>query len=113
MKSLIPIWGWAINYLFRPMIGLLLGLSTLAMAGPAQDFVAASRAQQATLLQQWATEPDASRLPLLQALKQETLVVDSAGQAFIKNNQSVNSLEGQSQPTGTLKKSGSITGYVF
>ncbi|WP_145476894.1 urea ABC transporter permease subunit UrtB [Yersinia similis] len=104
MKSLIPIWGWAINYLFRPMIGLLLGLSTLAMAGPAQDFVAASRAQQATLLQQWATEPDASRLPLLQALKQETLVVDSAGQAFIKNNQSVNSLEGQSQPTGTLKK---------
>ncbi|WP_051058878.1 urea ABC transporter permease subunit UrtB [Yersinia pseudotuberculosis] len=104
MKSLIPVWNRAINYVFRPMIGLLLGLSMSAMAGPAQDFVAANRAQQATLLQQWATEPDASRLPLLQALKQETVVVDSAGQAFIKNNQSINSLEGQSQPTGTLKK---------
>ncbi|CRG49559.1 urea ABC transporter permease subunit UrtB [Yersinia wautersii] len=104
MKSLIPVWNRAINYVFRPMIGLLLGLSMQATAGPAQDFVAANRAQQATLLQQWATEPDASRLPLLQALKQETVVVDSAGQTFIKNNQSVNSLEGQSQPTGTLKK---------
>lgn len=61
MKSLIPVWNRAINYVFRPMIGLLLGLSMSAMAGPAQDFVAANRAQQATLLQQWATEPDASQ----------------------------------------------------
>uniref|UniRef100_UPI0011A7DB91 HEAT repeat domain-containing protein n=1 Tax=Yersinia bercovieri TaxID=634 RepID=UPI0011A7DB91 len=104
MKSLIPVWGRAANYMLRLMIGLLLGMSTLAVAGPAHDFAAANRSQQATLLQQWATEPDASRLPLLQALKQETLVIDSAGQAFVQSNQGVTPLEGQLQPTDTPKK---------
>lgn len=63
-----------------------------------------NRSQQATMLQQWATEPDASRLPLLQALKCETLVVDSTGQAFVQHNQSFTPLEGQLQPVGTPKK---------
>lgn len=112
MKSLIPFWGRAANYLLRPIIGLLMGISALAVAGPAHDFVAANRSQQAIMLQQWATEPDVSRLPLLQALKQETLVIDGAGQAFIQNNQTFTPLEGQAQPTDIPKKSGLITDYV-
>lgn len=86
MKSLILGWSRAANDLLKVMMGLLLGVSTLATAGPAHDFAAANRSQQAILLQQWATAPDASRLPLLQALKQETLVIDSAGQAFVQSN---------------------------
>ena len=45
---------------------LLLLLPWLAQAGDGADFAAASRTQQATLLQQWAAAPQASRLPLLQ-----------------------------------------------
>ncbi|MGP2410316.1 urea ABC transporter permease subunit UrtB [Yersinia sp. 2553 StPb PI] len=104
MKLLIPVWSRAVNLLLRPLIGLLLSFSALATAGPAHDFAVANRSQQAAMLQQWATEPDASRLPLLQALKQETLVVDSTGQAFIQHNQSFTPLEGQLQPVGTPKK---------
>ncbi len=50
---------------------LLLLLPWLAQAGDGADFAAASRTQQAKLLQQWAAAPDASRLPLLQALRNE------------------------------------------
>ncbi|CFR16839.1 MULTISPECIES: urea ABC transporter permease subunit UrtB [Yersinia] len=104
MKSLTPVWDKTANLLLRLMIGLVLGISTFAVAGPAHDFATANRSQQATLLQQWATEPDVSRLPLLQALKQETLMIDSAGQAFIQSNQGFTPLEGQAQPSGTPKK---------
>jgi urea transport system permease protein len=45
-----------------------------AQAADADDFVAANRTQQARLLEQWAAAPDARRLPLLRALKAETLV---------------------------------------
>jgi urea transport system permease protein len=41
-----------------------------AQAADADDFVAASRSQQAQLLEQWAAAPDAS-LPLLRALKRK------------------------------------------
>ncbi len=104
MKSLIPVWSRTANDLLRAMLGLLLGMSTFAMAGPAHDFAAANRSQQITMLQQWATEPDASRLALLQALKQETLVIDSAGQVFVQNHQVFTPLEGLLQPTGVPKK---------
>ncbi|MDW9427192.1 hypothetical protein GCT62_22490, partial [Yersinia enterocolitica] len=93
MKSLIPVWSRTANDLLRAMLCLLLGMSTFAMAGPAHDFAAANRSQQITMLQQWATEPDASRLALLQALKQETLVIDSAGQVFVQNHQVFTPLE--------------------
>lgn len=104
MKSLIPIWGRTANDLLRAMLCLLWGVSAFATAGPAHDFAAANRSQQATMLQQWATEPDASRLPLLQALKQESLVIDGAGQVFVQNHQVFTPLEGQLQPTGVPKK---------
>ncbi|EEQ09072.1 urea ABC transporter permease subunit UrtB [Yersinia mollaretii] len=104
MKSLIPVWGRAANYALRLLIGLLWGISTWTVAGPAHDFAVANRSQQATLLQQWATEPDASRLPLLQALKQETLVMDSTGQVFVQSHQGFTPLEGQLQPSDTPKK---------
>ncbi len=104
MKSLIPVWSRTANDLLRAMLCLLLGMSTFAMAGPAHDFAAANRSQQAAMLQQWATEPDASRLALLQALKQETLVIDSAGQVFVQNHQVFIPLEGLLQPTDVPKK---------
>lgn len=104
MKSLIPVWYRTANDLLRVMLCLLFGVSICALAGPAHDFAAANRSQQATMLQQWATEPDASRLVLLQALKQETLVIDSAGQVFIQNHQVFTPLEGQLQPSGIPKK---------
>jgi urea transport system permease protein len=53
-----------------------------AQAADADDFVAANRTQQARLLEQWAAAPDARRLPLLRALKAETLVADDSGHAF-------------------------------
>ena len=104
MKSLIPVWSRTANDLLKVMLFLLLSMSTFAMAGTVHDFAAANRSQQATMLQQWATEPDASRLALLQALKQETLVIDSAGQVFVQNHQVFTPLEGQLQPTGVPKK---------
>ncbi|AJJ10087.1 urea ABC transporter, permease protein UrtB [Yersinia rohdei] len=104
MKSLNIIWGSAAQYSLRLIMGLLLGISTCATAGPAHDFAAANRSQQAIILQHWATAPDASRLPLLQALKQETLVIDSAGQVFTQNNQIFTPIEGQLQPVDPPKK---------
>ncbi|HDG9831229.1 TPA: urea ABC transporter permease subunit UrtB [Raoultella ornithinolytica] len=53
-----------------------------AQAADADDFVTANRTQQARLLEQWAAAPDARRLPLLRALKAETLVADDSGHAF-------------------------------
>jgi hypothetical protein len=49
------------------------GLPWRAQAADADDFVAANRSQQAQLLEQWAAAPEAPRLPLLRALKSETL----------------------------------------
>lgn len=63
----------------RLMSVLALLLSLLpwrAQAAEADDFVAASRSQQAQLLTQWAAAPQADRLPLLRALTSESLVMD-------------------------------------
>ncbi|STR70997.1 Urea ABC transporter [Raoultella ornithinolytica] len=67
--------------------GVLLALLVMivpwrAQAADADDFVTANRTQQARLLEQWAAAPDARRLPLLRALKAETLVADDSGHAF-------------------------------
>ncbi|HHG8774125.1 TPA: urea ABC transporter permease subunit UrtB [Raoultella planticola] len=69
------------------MLGYYLALLVMivpwrAQAADADDFVAANRTQQARLLEQWAAAPDAQRLPLLRALKAETLVADESGHAF-------------------------------
>ncbi|WP_187487587.1 urea ABC transporter permease subunit UrtB [Duffyella gerundensis] len=88
----------------RPLLFSLLLLPLFASAGPAGDFAAASRTQQATLLQQWAAQPDPARLPLLQALRQETLVVDQHKQPFSEQAGRLVALEGSATPDGPTKK---------
>lgn len=83
---------------------LLCCLPMFAQAGPADDFAAASRTQQAQLLQAWSTAPDASRLPLLQGLKQENVVIDGAKRAFIQQGDKFLPLSGDAAPVGTPKK---------
>ena len=83
---------------------LLCCLPLWANAGPANDFAAASRANQATLLQQWATDPQPERLPLLEALKQENVVIDEAHHAFVKQGETLTPLEGNAAPQGETKK---------
>ncbi len=82
----------------------LMLLPWLAQAGPAADFAAASRTQQAALLQQWAAAPDASRLALLEALKAESVVVDQKKQPFSSQNNRLLPLDSASQPDGETKK---------
>ncbi|MCP6745206.1 urea ABC transporter permease subunit UrtB, partial [Klebsiella pneumoniae] len=53
-----------------------------AQAAEADDFVAASRNQQAQPLTQWAAAPQAERLPLLRALSTESPGRDDGKQAF-------------------------------
>ena len=65
---------------------LLVLMPWRAQAADADDFVAATRSQQALLLEQWAVAPAAPRLPLLRALKSETLQSDSRGHAFSKQS---------------------------
>ena len=85
------------------MSGILL-MSAVAQAGPAADYGQASRSQQAQLLQQWAAAPDASRLPLLQALSDESVVADTQGQLFLDRQGTLTPLEGDAAPAGTTKK---------
>jgi len=75
-----------------------------ASAGPASEYGAASRTQQAQLLQTWSAAPDASRLPLLQALRQENVVVDKRGQLFTQSGETLTPLEGNAAPEGNPRK---------
>lgn len=90
--------------LCRCFFSLLLLIPLLASAGPAADFAAASRSQQATLLQQWAAAPDSPRLPLLEALHAETVVIDQNKQPFSQQGSTLQPLDAVAQPTGNLKK---------
>ncbi|MBA7847287.1 urea ABC transporter permease subunit UrtB [Klebsiella sp. RHBSTW-00484] len=74
-----------------------------AQAADADDFVAANRSQQAQLLEQWAAAPQAPRLPLLRALKSETLQSDNSGHAFSKQGENLLALGAVSTPDGTTK----------
>ncbi|MEP8549496.1 urea ABC transporter permease subunit UrtB [Enterobacter mori] len=64
------------------LTGLLPGM---AQASDADNFVAASRTQQAALLSAWAASPDAARMPLLQALQAESLFIDGQKHAFARH----------------------------
>jgi len=75
-----------------------------ASAGPASEYGAASRTQQAQLLQTWSAAPDASRLPLLQALRQENVVVDKRGQLFTQSGETLTPLEGNAAPEGSTRR---------
>ncbi|BBS82479.1 hypothetical protein WP7S17E08_24400 [Klebsiella quasipneumoniae] len=70
-----------------------------AQAAEADDFVAASRSQQAQLLTQWAAAPQADRLPLLRALTTESLVMDDGKHAF-------RTRQGGLQPLGRRRAQG-------
>ncbi len=85
-------------------LGAWLLLPLYAAAGPAADFAAANRSDQAKLLQQWSSAPDAARLPLLQALRQENMVVDEAGRPFIQQGATLTPMEGDAAPVGAVKK---------
>ncbi|WP_195918358.1 urea ABC transporter permease subunit UrtB [Erwinia sorbitola] len=88
----------------RFLLLLLFSLPLLAQAGSATDFVTASRSDQLTLLQQWAAAPNASRLPLLQALHSESVVLDENKQPFTRVQDRLVPLEGHAAPVGNTKK---------
>lgn len=67
--------------LFSLLWGMLLA-ATFVQAGPATDYVNANRSQQLKLLDEWSISPDINRVPFLQALHDESVVVDEAGHPF-------------------------------
>ncbi|MDH4570078.1 urea ABC transporter permease subunit UrtB [Pseudomonas sp. BN414] len=89
--------------LSRILLALALLLPLAAQAGDANDFAAANPAQQAKLLEHWATEPDAVRQPLLDALQQGRFAIDSK-LAFIEQGGTFIAAEGDATVTGTPKK---------
>ncbi len=86
------------------VLSLCLMFPLLAQAGPAADFAAASRMQQAELLQQWAAAPEPARLPLLQALRDESVVLDRNQQPFRDVQGTLTSLDGNAELVGATKK---------
>ncbi|EQA4281907.1 urea ABC transporter permease subunit UrtB [Cronobacter dublinensis] len=89
--------------IFRWLMVSALLLPWLARAADADDFAAASRSQQAALLQSWATAPDAARLPLLVSLHQENLVVDAQKHPFAQRADGLTPLGSAVAPAGALK----------
>lgn len=88
------------------LTGLFLLITLLpwrAQASDADDFVAANRSQQSTLLEKWAADPQPQRLPLLQALAAESLRSDSAHHAFTVVDGQPRALGEQTPPDGELK----------
>lgn len=86
--------------------GLLLAFGLLpwfVQASDADVFVAASRSEQAQLLEQWAAAPETQRLPLLMALSREAVLTDGTKQAFTREGSQVVALGSASNPTGALK----------
>ncbi|EKT62912.1 urea ABC transporter permease subunit UrtB [Providencia burhodogranariea] len=85
-------------------LSLLLMLPLFANAGTAAEFTAASRPQQVILLQQWAAVPQDNRLPLLEALSNETVVIDQDHQPFNQQGDNFYSLDTAKKPNGETKK---------
>ncbi|MFP1922680.1 urea ABC transporter permease subunit UrtB [Lonsdalea quercina] len=88
----------------RYFCALLLLLPWLAQAGDGAEFAAASRAQQAALLEQWAAAPQTARLPLLEALRRESVVIDQNKQPFSRQDDVFTPLDDARQPSGDTKK---------
>ncbi|HBH16151.1 MAG TPA: urea ABC transporter permease subunit UrtB, partial [Leclercia adecarboxylata] len=82
------------------LAGLLPGM---AQATDADNFVAASRSQQATMLEQWAAAPEPARLALLRALQQENVFVDTNKHAFTRESGELTALGEAAQPQGATK----------
>ncbi|MDG6404434.1 urea ABC transporter permease subunit UrtB, partial [Pseudomonas quasicaspiana] len=71
------------NILYRFIFTLALLLPMAAQASDAGDFVAASSAQQAELLESWAAQPVPGRIELINALQEGRVAADSSKRAFI------------------------------
>lgn len=82
---------------------LLILLPWRAQAAEADDFVAASRSQQAQLLSQWAAAPQADRPPLLRALTTESLVMDDGKHAFRTRQGGLQPLGAVAAPQGETR----------
>jgi len=82
------------------LAGLLPGM---AQATDADNFVAASRSQQAAMLEQWAAAPEPARLALLRALQQENVFVDTNKHAFTRESGELTALGEAAQPQGATK----------
>ncbi|WP_079203299.1 urea ABC transporter permease subunit UrtB [Pseudomonas sp. CC6-YY-74] len=91
--------AWSRFFLFMTVLLPLTG-----HAGDANDFVAASPSRQASLLESWSAAPDATRLPLLEALQQGRLAADSSKNAFIQVNGVYQSAEAEVAPTEAPRK---------
>ncbi|MCG4452188.1 urea ABC transporter permease subunit UrtB [Pseudomonas sp. MMS21-TM103] len=90
--------------LYRVFLFMTLLLPLTGHAGDASDFVAASPSKQAKLLATWSAAPDATRLPLLEALQQGRLAADSRKNPFIEVNGVYQSAEGELAPAETPRK---------
>ena len=90
--------------LIRLFCGLMLAFALQAHAGSADEFVAANPAHQAKLLQQWAAEPEAERLALLEALQQGRIGVDTEKRAFIEHQKQWHGLDSAEPATGAVRK---------
>ncbi|MDP3816645.1 urea ABC transporter permease subunit UrtB [Pseudomonas sp.] len=86
------------------LLSLLLVLPLAANAGDAHDFVAASPAKQASLLESWAAAPATARLPLLEALQQGRVAADSNKSAFIEVGGAYQPAAGEPASTETPRK---------
>lgn len=85
------------------ILGVLL-MSSISYAESANRYGQANRDQQLQLLQRWSIEPNFQRLPLLQALKNNRVEVDSKGNLFISQNGKLVAIEGHSVPEGNTKR---------
>ena len=90
--------------LYRFLLSLVLLLPVIAHAGDASDFAAASSSQQAALLERWSAEPDAARLPLLEALQQGRVAADSNKAAFIEIDGVYQPADGTTAPAEAPRK---------
>ncbi|MDF2643407.1 MAG: inner-rane translocator [Pseudomonas sp.] len=75
-----------LNTFYRFLLLLIVSLPIAAQASDAGDFVAASSAQQAELLENWAANPSPQRVELLEALSDGRVAADSSKRAFIEVN---------------------------
>jgi urea transport system permease protein len=87
------------------LTAMLASVVSFAHAGPANEFAAATSAEQIKLLQTWAAEPSADRLPLLDALQDNRVVIDDEKRAFYKDADVLRPAEGDATtvPSGTPK----------
>lgn len=79
-------------------------LPCLAGATDADTFAAASRAQQTALLERWAAAPDPARIPLLNALSRESVVLDADKHPFADDGAALHPLGEAQSPQGETRK---------